>query len=329
MRFSRRKCVPLQPRIKNAKKAITNKNEPEAIHYMKRNKSDCQSPSQVTDYLRITYVPAYLLATAVGVLMLAFVAWGIWGNVSDKAYYSGVVFPTQGTTDITLPNKGIVRNMLVHNGDSVSQGQTVATVSLGDSYSFLTSTVSGLVISTKADNEPFEAFDPIVSVVANTLHPQPSTLHPQPSTLHPPPSTTQLIAYADNEAQRDLRIGMEAQVWPADEKRDEIGYVRGRITQVVRYPADADDVRQTLKSEVLAKRMLGDGDNVVYEVRIDLLRSPQDSTCYDWSFGQPEGVSMGIGTYCSVLTETRRRSMFQYLFEASRTHFRNLKMKSE
>ena len=74
------------------------------------------------------------------------------GTVSDKAYYSGVVFPVQGTIDITLPNKGIVRNMLVHNGDSVHCGQTVAMVSIGDGHSYLTSTVSGLVISTKSDS---------------------------------------------------------------------------------------------------------------------------------------------------------------------------------
>jgi hypothetical protein len=122
---------------------------------------------------------------------------------------------------------------------------------------------------------------------------------------------------------------MEAQVWPADKKRDEIGYVRGRISQVVRYPADAADVRQTLKSNILAQRLLGNGEKVVYEVFIDLQRSPSDPTCYDWSFGQPEDVSMRIGTYCSVLTETRRRSMFQYLFETSRTHIRNLQQKFE
>ena len=274
-----------------------------------------QSPEQIADHLRVTYVPTYLLAAAAALLLAAFIVWGFLGNVSDKAYYSGVVFPVQGTTDITLPNKGIVRTMLVHNGDSVRQGQTVAMVSIGDSHSFLTSTVNGLVISTKTDNEPFEAFDPIVSVVDGNASDGQS-------------QHTQLIAYADNEAQRDLLISMEAQVWPADEKRDEIGYVRGRISQVVRYPADADDVRQTLKSNILAKRLLEQGD-VVYEVRIDLLRSPEDSTQYDWSFGEPVNVSMGIGTYCSVLTETHRRSMFQYLFESSRTRFRNLKQKFE
>jgi hypothetical protein len=274
-----------------------------------------QSPEHIGEHLRVTAVPTYLLATAIIILLGAFIVWGFLGTVSDKAYYSGVVFPVHGTTDITLPNKGMVRTMFVHNGDSVHQGQTVAQVSIGDSYSFLTSTVDGLVISAKTDNEAFEAFDPIVSVIDGDA-------------AGDQVQRTQLIAYADNEAQRDLRIGMETQVWPADEKRDEIGYVRGRITQVVRYPADADEVRQTLKSNILAKRLLEQGD-VVYEVRIDLLRSPEDATRYDWSFGEPVDVRMDIGTYCSVLTETRRLSMFQYLFEASRTRFRNLTLKFE
>ena len=117
-------------------------------------------------------------------------------------------------------------------------------------------------------------------------------------------------------------------MWPADQKRDEIGYVHGRISQVVRYPADATKVRQILKSDILAKQLM-EQDNVVYEVLIDLQRAPNDPTSYDWSFGQPDNVSMDFGTYCSVLTETRRRSMFQYLFESSRTHFRNLQQKFE
>ena len=274
-----------------------------------------QSPDKIADHLRVTYVPAYLLAAAIGLLLAAFIVWGVLGTVSDKVYYSGVVFPVQGTTDVTLPNKGIVRTMLVQNGDSVHLGQTIAMVTVGDSYSFLTSTVDGLIISAKTDNELFEAFEPIISVVDNKTT--------------SPSQQTQLIAYADNDAQRQLRIGMEAQVWPANEKRDEIGYVRGRISQVVRYPARISKVRQKLKSETLAKQLTGDGKNLVYEVQIDLRRAPNDSTSYDWSFGKPDDVSMEIGTYCSVLTETRRRSMFEYLFETSRTQIRNLQQKFE
>ena len=280
---------------------------------MAQDKNDYHSPSEIGDHLKITYVPTYLLATAICLLIAAFIVWGFLGNVSDKAYYSGVIFPKEGTTDITLPNHGVVRNMLVHNGDSVHAGQTVAMVSINGSYSFLSSTVNGLVISVKGDSEPFEGFEPIVSIVKKGAANR----------------QMQLIAYADNDAQRHLCVGMEAQVWPANEKRDEIGYVYGRISRVVRYPAKLSKVRQKLKSETLAKQLTGDGQDLVYEVQIDLRRAPDDSTGYDWSFGKPDDVSMEIGTYCSVLTETRRRSMFEYLFEASRTQIRNLQQKFE
>ena len=99
---------------------------------MKEDSENVQSPAQIADHLRVTYVPTYLLAAAGALLLLAFIVWGVLGNVSDKVYYSGVVFPVQGTTDITLPNKGIVRSILVHNGDSVHEGQTIAMVSIGN-----------------------------------------------------------------------------------------------------------------------------------------------------------------------------------------------------
>ena len=272
-----------------------------------------QSPEEIGSTLKVTALPTYLLALTVLLLLGAFFVWGFLGSVSDKAYYSGVVFPMQGTTDVSLPNKGMVRTVFVHNGDHVTRGQSVALISIDDSYSILTSTVDGTVISTKVDNEPFEAFEPIVSVVDG-------------SGLETPRSM--LIAYIDNAGQRDLRVGMGAQVWPEDEKRDEIGYVKGRVTRIDRYPVSAEEVRQTVKSDDLANRLL-ESSSMMYRVNIDLLTSPDDPSKYDWSFGEPDDVSMGVGTYCSVLTETRRRSMFQYLFESARTWYRSLILRFE
>jgi len=271
------------------------------------------SPDQIGSTLRITALPTYLLAATALLLLAAFFVWGFLGSVSDKVYYHGVVFPLEGTTDVSLPNRGMVRTMFVRSGDPVTQGQSIALISMEDSYSILTSTVEGTVISTKVDNEPFEAFEPIISVVGG-------------SDLQS--TRTMLIAFVDNAGQRDLREGMTAQVWPEDEKRDEIGYVRGRVVRIDRYPAAADEVRQTLKSEEMARRLLESGETL-YQVHVELLLSPENSQEYDWSFGQPEDVNMNVGTYCSVLTETRRRSMFQYLFEEARTRFRAVKLRTE
>ena len=272
-----------------------------------------QSPDQIGSLLKVTALPTYLLALTVVLLLGAFFVWGFLGSVSDKVYYSGVVFPMEGTSDVSLPNRGMVRTMFVHGGDKVTRGQSVALISMEDSYSILTSTVEGTVIDTKADNEPFEAFEPILSVVSAGDHPSRRAM---------------LIAYIDNAGQRDLREGMSAQVWPEDEKRDEIGYVRGKVVRIDRYPVAADQVQQILKSEDMAKRLLESG-KMMYQVNIELLPSKDNPDQYDWSFGQPEDVNMNVGTYCSVLTETKRRSMFQYLFEGARTWFRALKLRVE
>ena len=272
-----------------------------------------QRTDQIGGLLKITSVPTYLIALTVLLLLVAFIVWGFQGTVSDKVYYSGVVFPNQGTTDVSLPNKGMIRTMLVHHGDHVAQGQSLALISVGESYSILTSSVEGTVISSKLDNEQFEAFEPIVSVVDSM-----GTQHQKAI----------LIAYIDNAGQRDLRVGMEAQVWPENEKRDEIGYVRGRVTRIDRYPVAADVVRQTLKSDEMTQRLLETG-GLMYQVEIELLPSADDATRYDWSFGEPEDVNMNVGTCCSVLSETRRRSMFQYLFESARTRFRALRLLTE
>jgi len=272
-----------------------------------------QSPDQIGSTLKVTALPTYLLVLTALLLIGAFFVWGFLGTVSDKVYYSGVVFPLEGTSDVTLPNRGMVRTIFVHSGDHVSRGQSVALISVDNSYSILTSTVEGTVINTKVDNEPFEAFEPIISVISGNEAQLQQTM---------------LIAFIDNAGQRDLREGMMAQVWPEDEKRDEIGYVRGQVLRIDRYPVSASEVRQILKNEEMADRLMESG-NIMYQVNIELHRSPEDPSLYDWSFGQPEDVSMNVGTYCSVLSETRRRSMFQYLFEGARTWFRAIKLRAE
>ena len=272
-----------------------------------------QSPEQIGSVLKVTALPTYLLVLTAVLLLGAFLVWGFLGTVSDKVYYSGVVFPLEGTTDVSLPNRGMVRTLFVHSGDHVTRGQSVALISMEDSYSILTSTVEGTVISTKADNEPFEAFEPILSVVGESGQSAQGAM---------------VIAYIDNAGQRDLREGMNAQVWPENEKRDEIGYVRGKVVRIDRYPVEASQVRQILKSGDMASRLLEPG-KLMYQVNIELFPSPEDPTLFDWSFGQPEDVNMNVGTYCSIMSETRRLSMIRYLFEGARTRFRSVKLRTE
>jgi hypothetical protein len=258
-----------------------------------------ESPGQLKDYVRVTSVSPLLIGCTILLLLGAFVVWGIFGTVTDCVEYSGLIFPHHGTDDVTMDSRGTITKMYVHTGDTVTVGQLIARVQTMGKDSMVHSKLGGTVLFTKQEREGFEPLEPLISMVCeeNIDH-----------TVH-----TMLVAYVDMETQHSLREGMEAQVWPKGERRDEIGYVRGIITSIDRYPTPREEIVNQLKSTVMAEALFSLEESA-WQIIIELNSMPNDSTHYDWSFGQPHNVDMGVGTYCHVRTETQRRSMCQYLF---------------
>ena len=254
---------------------------------------------QLHDYVRVTSVSPMLIGCTILLLLGAFVVWGIFGTVTDRVEYSGLIFPHHGTDDVTLDSRGTITKMFVHTGDTVALGQLIARVQTLGKDSLVHSNQAGTVLFTKQEREGFEPLEPLISMVCEEK---------DDHTIH-----TMLVAYVDMDTWHSLREGMTAQVWPKGDKRDEIGYVRGVITSIDRYPTPREEIVNQLKSTAMAE-VLFSMDEAAWQVIIELNHMPNDSTRYDWSFGQPHNVNMGVGTYCNVLTETHRRSMYQYLF---------------
>ena len=258
-----------------------------------------ESPERLNDYVRVTSVSPLLIGCTILLLLVAFVVWGVFGTVTDRVEYSGLIFPHHGTDDVTMDSQGTITKMFVHTGDTVVVGQLIARVKTLGRDSMVHSPLGGTVLFTKQEREGFEPLEPLVSMVCEE--------HVNHA-VH-----TMLVAYVDMETMHSLREGMEAQVWPKGEKRDEIGYVRGLITSIDRYPTPSEEIINQLKSTAMAEALFS-MQEAAWQVIIELNPMPHDSTRYDWSFGQPHNVDMGVGTYCNVLTETQRRSMYQYLF---------------
>ena len=258
-----------------------------------------ESPERLNDYVRVTSVSPLLIGCTILLLLVAFVVWGVFGTVTDRVEYSGLIFPHHGTDDVTMDSQGTITKMFVHTGDTVVVGQLIAHVKTLGRDSMVHSPLGGTVLFTKQEREGFEPLEPLVSMVCEE--------HVNHA-VH-----TMLVAYVDMETMHSLREGMEAQVWPKGEKRDEIGYVRGLITSIDRYPTPSEEIINQLKSTAMAEALFS-MQEAAWQVIIELNPMPHDSTRYDWSFGQPHNVDMGVGTYCNVLTETQRRSMYQYLF---------------
>lgn len=259
-----------------------------------------KSPDQIGEYMHVSAFNTLLVCITAFLLVGAFFLWAFLGKVTDKVEYTGILVPAMEATDITLPNDGVVRTLLVNNGEHVKAGQSIALVSVNGQYSTVSSTCDGILITVKTEEETFGALEPIFCIFADDGS----------GTVGP----LVVMAWVDNETRRLLHEGMNSQVWPVGEKRDEIGYVVGHVKSVDMFPSTLREVQNRLYSKDLAESLMPQ-DDAAYTVVIGVEHAVGDPSVLHWSFGEPEGIAMNVGTTCNILTEARSRTVMQYFFD--------------
>lgn len=274
--------------------SITNKCSSE------RRNDMLKSPDQIGEYMHVSAFNTLLVCLTVLLLVGAFFLWAFLGKVTDKVEYTGILVPAREATDITLPNDGVVRTLLVNNGERVKAGQPLALVSVNGQYSTVSSTCDGILVTVKTEEETFEALEPIFCIFADDGS----------GTVGP----LLVMAWVDNETRRLLHEGMNSQVWPVGEKRDEIGYVVGHVSSVDMFPSTLREVQNKLYSKDLAESLMPQ-DDAAYTVVVGMEHAVDDPSILHWSFGEPDGIAMNVGTTCNILTEARSRTVMQYFFD--------------
>lgn len=255
-------------------------------------------PDVVETQIKVTRPSTYVIIASMAILVVAVFVWCLLGSISDRSTVSGVIFPVDKIVDVTLPNRGTVRSTFVANGDIVEKGRALAMVSVGDAYSMISSPADGSILNIKKENEDFESLAPIVTIVSDEQE--------QGCTA---------VAFVPFEISRKLRSGMRVEVTPKNLTREKNGYIVGHITEVERYPVSRDDAVKVLKNE----NFVGDifpVQGAAFIVKMVLHR--QDDGSLVWSFKPDEPVDMGTGTFCDIRIVTKRRSVYEYLFESVR-----------
>ena len=253
--------------------------------------------NQLNENIKVMSSSSVLLLCTILFLILSIVIWLFAGTVTEKAHIRGVVFPDRGTSDVCLPKSGVVRSIFVQKGQEVHAGQHIALVSVGDSYSVVTSSADGLVFSCKQDNEPFEAFEPVVSLISDSGT----------------DGTVMLLAYSDLMNLKDIEVGQEVQVWPSNEKTDEVGYVRGKVAKVSHYPAERSETERKIKDQEYINELIPEGVTS-FEIMVSLDTDPDDPSLLDWTFDKAYHPDMSVGTLCDAIVITHTYSIFEYLF---------------
>lgn len=258
--------------------------------------------NQFNENIKVMSSSSVVFLCTILFLVLSVIVWFFAGTVTDKANLKGIVFSTSGTAEVSIPQAGVVRSVFIREGQRVKAGQRIAMVSVGDSYSVLTASDDGIVISCKQNNDSFDAFEPVAILSGEGGE----------------GSGLMLLAFSDLDNVKNLGIGQKVQVWPSNESKDEVGFVRGVVNKVSMLPVDRSQIANIIKIPAYLESLVPE-TLISYEVHVMLNESPDQPGSLDWTFDNKEHPDMNIGTLCDAIVITREYSIFEYLFLKSRT----------
>ena len=123
--------------------------------------------------------------------------------------------------------------------------------------------------------------------------------------IQPDSDAIEVLAYVSAFQAKDVRAGMETRIFPSTVKREEYGFMRGRVAFVAEYPATAAAVMRNIQNEQLVQTLTGLGP--ITEVRIALERDATTVSGFRWSSpgGPPIRISEGTIAIAEIVTQTR------------------------
>ena len=129
--------------------------------------------------------------------------------------------------------------------------------------------------------------------------------------------TLEAVLYAPAHQGMALAPGMVVHLEPSTARREEFGYLVGRVRSVASFPATPDGMLRSLGNEILAQDLMRRAGDVVLEVRVTLDPSDTTFTGFQWTTqaGPENKLEAGTPTagYITVRTQTPLRLLFPSL----------------
>ncbi|MCX6089444.1 MAG: NHLP bacteriocin system secretion protein [Candidatus Atribacteria bacterium] len=282
------------------------------------------SPEELDQLMTVTTPRAWLFLLAIGLILATLVLWSLTGTLPTRVFGEGVLLRSGGVQMVVHPLGGQITDIRVKPGDEVRKGEVLArvdqpqlvqgivewkeklknlVVGSGESrdreiqnakaqisrlqeeflfYSTVVTPIDGRVLEVKVNRgEIIEAGVPLLDL---------EQTGEQAKNL-------EVVLYIPVEEGKKILPGMEAQISPTVVKKEEYGYLVGKVVSVSEFPATNRGMMRTLGNEDLVKQLSGQGAPI--EVHIDLIIDKNTPSGYQWSSPQGPPVQIDSGTVCS------------------------------
>lgn len=125
------------------------------------------------------------------------------------------------------------------------------------------------------------------------------------------------IAYVSAEDGKKLQPGMAAEISPSTTRREENGFLRGRVAWVADSASSSAGLLRTLQNDQLVQGFV-QSLGTPFEVRLELLADPAGPQGLAWSSGRGPGFPVTSGTMAEMAVTVRRMRLITLAIPALR-----------
>nr|WP_295782693.1 biotin/lipoyl-binding protein [Rhodoferax sp.] len=190
----------------------------------------------------------------------------------------------------------------------------------------LESPYAGMVVELKLnEGEMIERGATLLSLLPeNQSNGEPQTGAPKTKTdpaaptqrAHVPLIATLYVSSADGKR---IRKGMLAEVVPATVKREEYGFISGRVLSVAEMPATQEGMQSRLKNQKLVQSLSQAG--APFELIVALDADPSTPSGFHWSSSHGPDENLSAGGLCAAEVVTKEETVFKLLVPSLRRFF--------
>lgn len=281
--------------------------------FRKASLEKLSSPDQLDLFATFASPRGWLALLGLGCVIIAAVLWGIIGALPAKVQGQGILVSQGGVAAVVCGVDGQFTDIKVAPGDIVREGEVVARVFHPDWKRDTGENMTEEAMARRREKitRDSQVVSPYSGRVLEVVVNRGEWGKPGTPVLHleltgKDMKALEAVLYVPLEEGKKISPGMEVQVSPTVIRREEYGFMSGRVTSVSDFPATREGMMKLLGSTELVEKLLGQGASV--EVHVDLTPDTGTVSGFKWSSRGGPPVKIESGTLCrgDIIIDTAR-----------------------
>ncbi len=130
--------------------------------------------------------------------------------------------------------------------------------------------------------------------------------------LQPDVVKLEAVLFTPAARAKEVQPEMDAEISPTEVRREEFGYIRGKVTFIADYPATEEALMRIFENAPLVRTLISGGP--VTEVHVEMQADPSTPTGYRWSSAQGAPIKLSGGALCQGEIVTRKQRPVTLVF---------------